>query len=312
MIAHWDDVDATREHEGVIEFDGYDLGEAAGTVEVGVTRARVKPGKQSSPVHVEVAEEEIFYVLEGSGLSWQDGETFEIRGGDCIVHRVGQEAHTLIGGADGLDVLAFGERAVPALTWLPRPRVARMGISVHVPPLDPWALEAAQGALELPEPSARPSNIVNVDDVDDDGGWRDLGIAAGSVRTGLQRITVAPGRLHTQAHCHSAEEEIFVVVEGNGTLELTPSPTLVKTYGAEPEAHEVRAGHVVARPASTRVAHAFRGGAGGLTLLAYGQRRSNDIVYYPASNKINFRGVGLTARLDDVRYDNGDNEGSFS
>jgi uncharacterized cupin superfamily protein len=306
MIVHWDDVQATPESEGTIEFEGFDLGEAAGSVEVGVTRARVKPGKQSSPVHVEVAEEEIFFVLDGTGLSWQNGETFEVRAGDCIIHRVGEEAHTLIGGPDGLDVLAFGERAAPALTWLPRPRVARMGISIHVPPLDPWALEAAQGELELPEPSPRPANIVNVDDVEDHDGWRDLGRAAGSVRTGVSRIAVPAGQLHAPPHCHSAEEEIFVVLEGDGALELTPSPTLVTQLGAQPESHPVRAGHIVSRPAGTRASHALRGGDRGLTMLAYGQRRSNDIIYYPRSNKINFRGVGLIARLDHLRYDDGE------
>jgi uncharacterized cupin superfamily protein len=309
VIVHWNDVEPTHESEGTIEFDGWDLGDAAGTVEVGVTRARVKPGKQSSPVHVEVAEEEIFYVLAGSGLSWQNDETFEVRAGDCIVHRIGEEAHTLIGGPEGLDVLAFGERAIPALTWLPRPRIARMGISIEVPKLDPWAGEAAQGKLELPEPSPRRANIVNVDDVADEDGWRDVGVAAGSVRTGIQHVSVGTGRLHGPPHCHSAEEEIFVVLEGSGTLELTPSPTLATSYGAQPESHEVRAGHVVSRPASTRIAHAFRAGPDGMTLLAYGQRRSNDIVYFPRSNKINFRGVGLIARLDHIRYEDG--EGSL-
>jgi uncharacterized cupin superfamily protein len=306
VIVHWDDVEATHESEGTIEFEGFDLGEAAGSVEVGVTRARVKPGKQSSPVHIEVAEEEIFYVLDGTGLSWQNGETFEVRAGDCIVHLLGEEAHTLIGGADGLDVLAFGERAVPALTWLPRPRIARMGISIHVPPLDPWALEAAQGELELPEPSPRPASIVNADDVEDDDGSRDLGRAAGSVRTGVSRVSVPAGRLNAPPHCHSAEEELFVLLEGSGTLELTPSPTLADYYGAQPESHAVRAGHVVSRPAGTRISHAFRAGDHGLTLLAYGQRRSDDVAYYPRSNKINFRGVGLIARLDQVTYDDGE------
>jgi uncharacterized cupin superfamily protein len=303
VIAHWDDVEPTHESEGTIEFDGFDLGEAAGSVEVGVTRARVKPGKHSSPVHIEVAEEEIFYVLGGTGLSWQNGETFEVRAGDCIVHRRGEEAHTLIGGAAGLDVLAFGERAVPALTWLPRPRVARMGISIQVPPLDPWALEAAQGELELPEPSPRRANIVNVDDVEEEDGSRDLGRAAGSARTGVSRVSAPAGRLNAPPHCHSAEEELFILLEGSGTLELTPSPTLADYYGVKPESHAVRAGHVVSRPAGTRISHAFRAGDHGLTLLAYGQRRSDDIAYYPRSNKINFRGVGLIARLDQVNYD---------
>jgi uncharacterized cupin superfamily protein len=302
VIAHFDDAEPVHEHEGTIEIDSWDLGTAAGTVEVGVTRARVHPGKQSSPVHVEVAEEEIFYVLAGSGLSWQDGETYEVGPGDCIVHRVGEEAHTLVAGPDGLDVLAFGERATPVLTWLPRPRVARMGISLEVPSIEPWSLEAAQGTLELPKPSARRANIVNADELEDEHGTSELGLEAGSVRTGMSRLRVPPGRLNGPPHCHSAEEEIFVVLEGDGTLELTPSPTLAY-MGQGPQSHPVRAGHVVSRPASTRVCHVFRAGDEGMLLLAYGQRRSNDIVYYPRSNKINFRGVGVIARLEHMAWE---------
>jgi uncharacterized cupin superfamily protein len=118
-------------------------------------------------------------------------------------------------------------------------------------------------------------------------------------------VTVAPGELHAKPHCHSAEEELFVILEGDGTLELTPSPTLVE-LGAEPEAHAVRAGHVVSRPAGTRMAHAFRAGDGGMTLLAYGQRDPNDIAYYPRSNKISWRGVGVRAILDHVTYEYGE------
>ncbi|MBA3384885.1 MAG: cupin domain-containing protein [Actinobacteria bacterium] len=305
MIAHWDDLEPTHEAEGTIEFDGYDLGQAAGTRDVGVTRARVRPGKQSSPVHVEVAEEEIFFVLGGTGLSWQDGETFEIRAGDCIVHRVGEEAHTLIGGSDGLDVLAFGERSTPTITWLPRPRVVRAGVSLEVPPIDPWALEAAQGELELRAPSSRRANIVNVDSVEGKHGWLPLGSAAGSIRTGLKHVTVPAGQLHAPPHCHSAEEEIFVVLEGDGALELTPSPKALDD-GAQPETHPVRAGHVISRLPGTRIAHALRAGPTGLTVLAYGTRDPNDITYYPRSNKIFFRGVGLIARVDHLVYEAGE------
>ena len=114
MIAHWDDVEADVIDKGPLGFTTYDLGTAAGTKNVGVTRARVNPGKQSSPVHIELDEEEIFYVLAGSGLSWQDGEVYEVEAGDCIVHRVAEETHTVIGGPDGIDLLPFsigGDRA---------------------------------------------------------------------------------------------------------------------------------------------------------------------------------------------------------
>ena len=41
-------------------------------------------------------------------------------------------------------------------------------------------------------------------------------------------------------------------------------------------------------------------------MLAYGTRRPNDVCYYPRSNKISFRGLGLIARLDDLAYDDGE------
>ena len=68
----------------------------------------------------------------------------------------------------------------------------------------------------------------------------------------------------------------------------------------------VRPGHVVARPPGTGVAHLFRAGPIGLTLLAYGTREPNDICYYPRSNKIMFGGVGVIARLERLDYWDGE------
>ena len=43
-----------------------------------------------------------------------------------------------------------------------------------------------------------------------------------------------------------------------------------------------------------------------MTFLAYGTRNANDVCYYPRSNKIYFRGLGLIARLEDLDYDDGE------
>ena len=66
-------------------------------------------------------------MLSGSGLSWQDGETFEVRAGDCIVHVANTKAHTLRGGDDGLDVLVFGQRVAVELCNLPRAETGWLG-----------------------------------------------------------------------------------------------------------------------------------------------------------------------------------------
>ena len=131
---------------------------------------------------------------------------------------------------------------------------------------------------------------------------RRLGDAAGSERTGLSHYVVQPGKLMNPPHVHAAEEEIFVILEGSGSLLLYPSAR----GGGEVEEHPVRAGCTIARPAGTQRAHALRAGADGLTLLAFATRDSNDIVYYPRSGKISFRGVGVIGRIEQVDYWDGE------
>lgn len=305
MIGHWDDADRRQSQVGHLGGWWTDLGEAAGSVSVGAQRIEVHPGKWSTPVHVECAEEEIFYVLGGSGLSWQDGETFEIGAGDCLVHLVEEATHTLNAGPEGLDVLAFGTRRGSGGTYLPRAGVIRNGPGTAVARADKhaWTLEAEAGPPPLSAPSERPSRIVATEEVSvierTNGGdvlrhQRNVALAAGSQLTGLQHVTVPAGKLSCPPHCHSAEEELFVVLDGDGVVLLGD------------DEHAVRPGSLVARPPATGVAHAFRAGPAGLTYLAYGTREPNDIGFYPRSGKISFRGVGVIARLESLEYWDGE------
>ena len=308
-VVHWDDIEPFRADEGAFQSTWTDLGRAAGSVTVGVKRVQVEPGARSTPLHMEGSEEEIFFVLDGSGLSWQDegdGETtYEIRGGDCLIHLAGAEAHSVVAGPDGIDYLAFGTRATAEYAFFPRLKAGRIGmlwadmIATHQ-----WTQELALGDPELPEPSPRPQRIVNIDELEEED-WgrgdvlvhnRDLGIAAGSMLTGINYNRIEPGMLSAPPHCHSVEEEIFVILDGTGTALLGD------------EEHSLHRGHVVARPSATRVPHAFRAGESGLTMLAYGTRdRGADIVYYPRSNKTYFRGVGVMIRAESLDYWDGEN-----
>ena len=306
---HWDAVEPRRRDYGHIAGAWRDLGSAVGTVGVGARRIDVDPGRWSTPAHVHGAEEEIFYVLAGSGLSWQDDGrgplAYDVRPGDCLVHRPEREAHTLRAGADGLAVLAFGMRVPAEACDLPRAGVAWLGPTwadagggKH-----PYAREADVGEPEVGEPMLdRPATIVNVDDAEPrsfagetvERVRRDLGRAAGSERTGLAHVAVPSGKLAAPPHCHSAEEEIFVVLAGDGSVLLGD------------DEHPVGVGSVVGRPPGTGIAHAFRAGGGGLTFLAYGTRVADDVCYYPRSNKISFRGVGVIGRIEKLDYWDGE------
>jgi uncharacterized cupin superfamily protein len=316
VISHWDEVDAVRRERGHISAEWQGL-TGASSEWVGVQRVRIEPGKWSTPLHLEGSEEEIFYVLSGSGVSVQwDGSSeaaYAVGEGDCLVHLALEHAHTLQAGPDGLEVLAFGERHYAANTLLPRAGVSWLGptwVLEGAPDDHPWKREAAAGAPEAGELSERPKRIVNVEDVERlsrEGATvaravRDLGVAAGSEKTGIRLYDVEAGKLINPPHCHSAEEEIFVVLEGDGTLELWPH----LRFGGEHEEHAVRRGSVVARPAGTGRAHTFRAGANGLSLLAYGTRDPRDVTYYPRSAKVNIRGIGLIGRLDALDYWDGE------
>jgi uncharacterized cupin superfamily protein len=287
-----------------VECTWTNLGAAADSVAIGLRRIEIPPGKRPTPPHNHAGEEEIFYVLGGDGLCWLDGTTHEVATGDCIVHLPGAHAHTLRAGPSGLDVLVLGERRPAELCELPRTGYGWLGHSgVQVGDGDsPWERDAALGEPEFPAPSPRPDNLVNVADAAPqqwgDGSVssqrRNLGRAAGSASIGLKHVRVDPGKLSAPPHCHSAEEELFVVVDGEGTAIIGDDETAI------------RGGHVISRPAGTGEAHTFRAGTGGLTLLAFGTRVPDDVCWYPRSRKLFFRGLDVIGRLETVDYWDGE------
>jgi uncharacterized cupin superfamily protein len=309
-IAHFDDAQ-TREYElGHLRARWSFLGEAAGSIRVGVRRLQLPAGGWSTPAHEHGREEEIFYVLAGRGLSWQNGRTAVVGAGDCIVYLPRRGAHT-VHALEPLDVLAFGPRDDDESPRFPRLGLSLVGsraVETVAGVLDgapiQFVRESKLGPPELPpEPGPRPATIVNLEAVEPVllerprvvRTRRKISAAAGSVATGLQHVEVAAGKMSAPLHCHSLEEEIFVILDGDGVLML-----------GEREETAMRPGHVIARPAGTGVAHAFRAGDHGLTYLAYGTREPGDICFYPRSNKIAFGGVGVIARLEQLDYWDGE------
>jgi uncharacterized cupin superfamily protein len=300
-LVNFNDARAREVAAGHIEGLWRDLGRQAGTHRVGLRRIEIPEHRFSTPAHEHGADEEVFFVLAGEGVLWQDGATFAVAGGDCIVHRPKSGPHTLRAGAGGLDVLVFGQRLDASLTALPRagvawsfPRWVELGAGDA-----PFAREAACGAPECPAPSAeRPSNVVALEDVEAifGGRARRLARAAGALATGLNHVRLAPAEEGAPAHCHSAEEEIFVVLEGGGALALWGRGA------SAPDEQPLRAGDVVSRVAGTGVAHALRAGPQGMTYLAYGTREPADMCFYPQTGRVSLRGLGIALRSPEIEY----------
>jgi len=307
-LTHWDDVEKRHHERPALQGTWSDLGRAAGSVRVGVRRIELEPGEVSTPAHVHGADEEIFFVLAGSGLSWQDGTTYSVRAGDCLVHAPGGEAHTLRAGDDGLDVLAFGGRTPMGGAHLPKAGISWLYPSWTEAGGGQSPFDREQG-LEWPEPSIRPPSIRHLDELEGDYGGivKHPGRVAGATLSGLNWVALPPDEEGAPPHCHSAEEEIFVVLDGEGTLELWGPPKPGAAPATEPqETYALRAGHVVSRPAGTRISHCLRTGESPMTYLAYGTKDPSDVCYYPRSNKIFWRGLGLIARLEPLDYFDGE------
>ncbi len=294
-VVHHADIPEHEISRGDIVFRRRRLGAAAGSVRIGASHYVVPPGARQMPVHVHGDEEEIFFVLSGEGLGYElegqdpDGPalTYRVTAGDTIVHAPDARPHTFLAGDNGLELIAFGNGSETSITYLPRAGV--MWCGPHWVPVDaphPFSAEAAAGALQPPAARVeRPSHVVALDGLGTGpfppAEIRQAGRAGGSVKAGLNHVVLPPGEAGAPAHCHSLEEELFVVLKGGGTLTLGE------------QTHPLSPGDVIARPPSTALPHALAAGAGGLTYLVYGTRDDGDSAFYPGMGKVWLRGLGV-------------------
>jgi uncharacterized cupin superfamily protein len=302
-ILHLDDVEPLDLARGPLAGHRQRLGAAAGAARAGLSRYVLGPGERPMPVHVHADEEELFYVVAGAGVSWQDGRTWRVQAGDLLVHLPGGAAHAIVAGDEGMEVLAFGAGSDTGMTWLPRAQAWWMGprwLPDDGP--SPFAKEVEAGPLERPEPEAGPppasARLAEVPEKATDRPgyrerWRDLGRAAGSVACGVKHCVLEAGQLSSPPHWHSGEEEAFLVLAGGGEVLLDEVP------------HPVRPGSLIWCPPDTGVGHALRAGPDGMTYLAFGTRVAGEFVFYPRSGKVNL-GHRLIFRPELLDYFDGE------
>ena len=98
-----------------------DLGGAAGSVHVGLRREVIVVGRQSSPRHAHMTEEEIFVVLRGRGTLLRGNERVPVEAGDVAAFPAGTGvAHAFVADAgEELEFLSIGERKVNEVVHYP-------------------------------------------------------------------------------------------------------------------------------------------------------------------------------------------------
>ena len=251
VITNWHEIEGSHRERGHIAATWQDL-TGANSVTAGVQRISVDPGKWATPLHLEGSEEEIFYVLSGSGVSLQwDGEkeeAFAIGAGDCLAHLACEYAHTSVPGTTASSC----SRSVSATIRRTRSCRApasrgsgRRGFSRERPRIIPGRVRQRSA---LPpgrcSPSARRASSTSTMFLREQRGTaggtvasavRGLGTATGSERVGLSHYVVQPG---------NADEPTARALRRGGDLR--------RSRGQRDRARCIRARAMTARSRSSR------------------------------------------------------------
>ena len=284
---HVDDVEPERWDIGELAATRWRLGAAAGAKRLGIAIIEIPPGRRATPPHSHADEEEKFFVLEGSGLSYQtssskDVRAYEVRAGDFLWHPADGDAHTLIAGPDGLRVLVVAEGSRTHITYLPRTKMFWLGR--RWTPADaphPFLADAQLEPLEVPEPSERPATIRNLDELElKEGSKGDIAYATrfltarSEARLVLAHDRMPPDTHTTELHFHTTREEAWFVLSGGGHARLGE------------ERFELRAGSFWLRRPTGGVGHRLEVGPEGMDLLTMGDLVDPDHWVYTEERRV--------------------------
>jgi uncharacterized cupin superfamily protein len=277
---------------------------------VGVAIEELPPGRQSTPAHYHIFEEEHVYVLEGALTARIGANTYEMKAGDYVCFPAGQKAgHCLINASgatcryviigernpnevvvytDSHKVLvrALGRRAVFDLT-------ARRGYwdgentglpGTEIPPSDP--VDSAPELPVMPKPPISSHEVAWKDTREGTrfgGRSKHLTYAAVGEKyhVGMRIESPASGMRLAPKHYHMLEEEHALILDGQVTLLLGD------------ERYEMKTGDYVCFPAGRKVGHSLlNSGKGPCSYLMIGERNPNEVCVYPDSNKIAVDALG--------------------
>jgi uncharacterized cupin superfamily protein len=228
----------------------------------------VAPGAALEPfTAARAAAEQWVCVVGGTGTA-PDGSP--VRQGHVWLHRPFDEVPAFTAGDDGLELVVLGPRRPPR-------------------------------AFAEPHPGPRLCHADDCELYHDSHGGVDLSEhliadALGSEHSGVGLVRLAPRKRGYPQHTHTAEDEIYVVLDGSGTALL------------DDERHPIGPGSVVDTPTSLRphVARAFEAGDDGLLYLCWGEREPGDIAVQRESGKVLIRGNRTIFRPERLDYWDGE------
>jgi uncharacterized cupin superfamily protein len=273
---------------------------------VGVAIEELKPGRQSSPAHYHIFEEEHVYLLEGTLTVRIGADTYDMKAGDYVCFPAGQKAghclvnnsgatcrYVIVGEHNPNEVSVYTDSKKVLVRALGRGAIfdlaARRGYwdgentglpEGEVPP------SAAAGAV--PEAPVKPKPPISSHEV----AWNEerapestrfggrskhLTYAAvgADYHVGMLIEAPAPGMRLAPRHYHMLEEEHALIIEGQVTLLLGD------------ERYDMQAGDYVCFPAGQKIGHSFMNSGTGLcSYLMIGERNPNEVCVYPDSNKM--------------------------
>jgi uncharacterized cupin superfamily protein len=236
-----------------------ELGWTAGLRTVGVSLARIPPGKESAVPHLHWTEEEFMVVLAGRGEALVGSETFSIGPGDFLgFPALTHPHHVRNPGTEPLVYLQGGENNHVEIVDYPTAelRQVRRGEERTWYPFSAGKLVRAEERV-LPTPADLHFGASARAAVPEEGGGHPLnprcelhgwvlGARTGLRRLGINWLRVPPGKESSTPHFHEVEEEFGYVLEGEGEAEIggetfAIGPGDFVGFPARSHAHNLRA-----------------------------------------------------------------------
>ena len=122
----------------------------------------------------------------------------------------------------------------------------------------------------------------------------------GSSHCGFRMYRLAPGKQATRLHRHLVQEEMFLILAGEGTLR----------HGEREVA--VKAGDFILYPAGDPAPHTFiNTGVAPMEYLATGERVAYEVCEYPEDGTVYIEALDKTLRNEDVTTDRAEKEAWF-